>query len=122
MADSLVSKGRIFMNRNLKLRTLVLLAAVALAVPAFAKPTTTTITIAKSAKIGKADLQAGEYKLMIDGNKATVEKGKNVVAESEGRWEDRDTKASYDTVLLGADGRVKEVRFSGKTKVFVFND
>jgi hypothetical protein len=110
------------MNSNLKLRSLVLLAVVALAVPAFAKPTTTTITIAKSAKIGKADLQAGEYKLMIDGNKATVEKGKNVVAESEGRWEDRDSKASYDCVLLGDDGRVREVRFSGKSKVFVFNE
>ena len=58
------------MNRNLKLRTLVFLAAAALAVPTFAKPTATTITIGKSAKIGKADLQAGEYKLMIDGDKA----------------------------------------------------
>ena len=110
------------MNFNGKFRTLALLAAVALAVPAFAKPTTTNITIAKSAKIGKAELAAGDYKLMIDGNKATVQRGKSVVAESEGRWEDRDTKASSDAVLLGADGSVKEVRFSGKTKVFVFNE
>jgi len=28
-------------------------------------------------------LQAGEYRLSIDGNKATVQKGKNTVAESE---------------------------------------
>jgi hypothetical protein len=110
------------MNRNIKLRTLVLLAVVAIAVPAFAKPTTTLITIAKTAKIGQANLQAGEYKLMIDGNKATVQKGKTVVAESEGRWEDRDSKASYDTLLLDDSGRVKEVRFNGKTKVFVFNE
>src|SRR5271154_7023444 len=101
------------------LRIVAVFAAVALAVPVFAKPTVTTVTIAHASKIGKADLSAGEYKLMIDGNKATVQKGKTVVAESEGRWEDRDTKASYDTVLLGADGSVKEVRFAGKTKVFV---
>jgi hypothetical protein len=110
------------MNFNGKVRTLTLLAAVALAVPAFAKPTTTNITIAQNAKFGKADVKAGEYKLMIDGNKATVQKGKSVVAESEGRWEDRDAKSSSDAVLLGADGSVKEVRFAGKSKVFVFSE
>jgi hypothetical protein len=100
------------MNRNLKLRSLVLLAAAALAVPTFGK----------NAKIGKADLKAGEYKLMIDGDKATVEKGKSVVAESAGRWEDRDSKAPNNTLLIGEDGRVKEVRFAGKSRVFVFNE
>jgi hypothetical protein len=104
------------------LRVIAVLAAVALAVPAFAKPTVTTVTIAQGTKFGKAELSAGEYKLMIDGNKATVQRGKNVLAESEGRWEDRDTKAAYDAVLIGDGGHVKEVRFSGKSKVFVFNE
>ena len=99
-----------------------MLRAATLAVPTFAKPTATTITIGKSAKIGIADLEAGEYKLMIDGDKATVEKGKSVVAESAGRWEDRDSKAANNTLLIGEDGRVKEVRFAGKSKVFVFNE
>jgi len=110
------------MNFNAKFRSLALLTAVVLAVPAFAKPTVTSISISQSAKIGKAELKAGDYRLMIDGNKATVQKGKSVVAESEGRWEDRDTKANADSLLLGADGSVKEVRFAGKTKVFVFNE
>jgi hypothetical protein len=104
------------------LRVFAVLAAVALAVPVFAKPTVTTVTIAQSAKFGKADLKAGEYRLMIDGNKATIEKGKNIVAESEGRWEDRDSKSANDSILIGEDGRVKEVRFSGKTKVFVVSE
>ena len=99
-----------------------MLAAVALAVPVFAKPLTTTINVQRTAKVGRAELKAGEYKLLIDGNKATVQKGKSVVAESEGRWEDRDTKSSFDAVLLGDDGQVKEVRFSGKSKVFVFSE
>jgi hypothetical protein len=110
------------MKLNAKLRSLALLAAVALAVPVFAKPLTTTINVARTAKVGRAELKAGEYKLLIDGNKATVQKGKSVVAESEGRWEDRDTKSSFDAVLLGDDGQVKEVRFSGKSKVFVFSE
>jgi len=45
-----------------------------------------------------------------------------VVAESEGRWEDRDTKSNYDAVLLGENGQVKEVRFSGQKRVFVFSE
>ena len=67
-------------------------------------------------------LQAGEYRLLIDGTKATVEKGKQVVAESEGRWEDRDVKSNYDSVLIGENGEVKEVRFSGQKRVFVLSE
>jgi len=101
---------------------MALLAAIALAVPAFAKPFTKTINIAQAAKFGKTDLRAGEYRLEIDGNKATVQKGKQVVAESEGRWEDRSTKSAYDSVLIGENGQVKEVRFAGQTRVFIFSE
>ena len=104
------------------LRSAALLAALAVAVPMFAKPFSKTINIAQSAKIGKADLKAGEYRLLIDGNKATVQKGKEVVAESEGRWENRDSKSLYDSVLLGENGQIREVRFSGQTRVFVFSE
>jgi hypothetical protein len=110
------------MKTNSFVRSLALLAAIAVAVPVFAKPFAKTITIAQSSKIGKADLKAGEYRLLIDGTKATVQKGKDVVAESEGRWEDRSTKSAYDSVLLDANGQVKEVRFSGQTRVFVFSE
>jgi hypothetical protein len=103
-------------------RGMALLAAMALAVPAFAKPVTKTINISQTAKLGKSELTAGEYRLQIDGNKATVQKGKQVVAESEGRWEDRSAKSAYDSVLLGEGGQVKEVRFAGQTRVFVFSE
>jgi hypothetical protein len=74
------------------LRSAALVAALASTVPLLAKPISKTINIAQSAKIGKADLRAGEYRLLIDGNKATVEKGNQVLAETEGRWEDRAAK------------------------------
>jgi hypothetical protein len=120
-ADS-IQKDMTRMKSNSLLRSLALLAAIALTVPAFAKPVAKTINIPQAAKLGKADLQAGEYRLLIDGNKATVQKGKQVVAESDGRWEDRDAKSSYDAVLLSDNGQVKEVRFSGQKRVFVFNE
>jgi hypothetical protein len=110
------------MKINSFVRSLALLAAVALAIPAFAKPFAKTINIAQAAKLGKTELKAGEYRLEIEGNKATVHKGKQVVAESEGRWEDRSAKSPYDSVLLDKDGQVLEVRFSGQSRVFVFNE
>lgn len=103
-------------------RTIALLAAVALAAPAFAKPFAKNISLAQTAKLGKAQLQAGEYRLQIDGTKATVQKGGKIVAESEGRWEDRSAKSYYDSLLIDENGQVKEVRFAGQTRVFVFSE
>jgi hypothetical protein len=110
------------MKSNSFVRSAALLATIALAVPVFAKPISKTINIPQASKVGKADLKAGEYRLLIDGTKASVHKGRQVVAESEGRWEDRQAKSEYDAVLLGEDGQVKEVRFSGQKRVFVFNE
>ena len=110
------------MKTNSFFRCIALLAALALTVPAFAKPFAKNINIAQTAKLGKSELKAGEYRLQIDGTKATVQKGKQVVAESEGRWEDRSAKSSYDSVLIGENGQIKEVRFSGQTRVFVFSE
>jgi hypothetical protein len=111
------------MNIQSFLRSAALLATLtAASVPAFSKPVAKTINISQNAKLGKADLQAGEYRLLIDGNKATVEKNGSTVAESEGRWEEREAKSNYDAVLLGENGQVKEVRFSGQKRVFVFSE
>ncbi len=110
------------MKTNSFFRSSALLAAIALAAPVFAKPISKNINIGQAAKVGKADLKAGEYRLLIDGTKATLQMGKKTVAESEGRWEDRDAKSAYDAVLLSENGQVKEVRFSGQKRVFVFSE
>jgi len=110
------------MKTNSLVRSMALLAAIAMAVPAFAKPFAKNISITQTAKLGKSELKAGEYRLAIEGNKATVQKGKEVVAESEGRWEDRSAKSDYDSIVIGEAGQVKEVRFAGQTRVFVFNE
>jgi hypothetical protein len=122
-ADSILSERNLTRMKNSSFfRSIALLAAIALAVPVFAKPLSKTINLNQTAKLGRAQLQAGEYRLLIDGNKATVEKGGKVVAESEGRWEDRSAKSSYDSLLISENGQVKEVRFSGQSRVFVFNE
>jgi hypothetical protein len=110
------------MKSNSFFRSIALLAAIAVAVPVFAKPISKSINIGQSAKVGKTDLKAGEYRLLIDGTKATVQMGNKTVAESEGRWEDRDSKSQYDAVLLSENGQVKEIRFAGQKRVFVFSE
>jgi hypothetical protein len=122
-ADSILFERKLTrMKTNSFVRNVALLAAIALAVPAFAKPFTKTISFSQAAKLGKSELKAGEYRLEIEGTKATVQKGKQVVAESEGRWEDRSAKSAYDSILLGENGQVREVRFAGQTRVFVFSE
>jgi hypothetical protein len=122
-ADSILIERKLTrMKAKLFLRSIALLAAIALTVPAFAKPFAKTINVAQNAKLGKSELKAGEYRLEIEGNKATVQKGKQIVAESEGRWEERSAKSSYDSLLISENGQVKEVRFAGQTRVFVFSE
>ncbi len=99
-------------------RFLALLAVVALAVPAMAKPISKYMDIPAPAKLGSTQLSAGHYRLLIDGTKVTVQRGSQVVAEVEGRWEQRE-KSPYNSVLLGPSGEVKEVRFSGENRVLV---
>jgi hypothetical protein len=110
------------MKSNSFFRSTLLLAVIALAVPVFAKPISKTINLSHAARVGQTDLQSGEYRFLIDGDKITVQKGKKVVAETEGRWEDRSSKSGYDSVLIGANGQVLEVRFSGNQRVFVLNN
>jgi len=98
---------------------IALLAALALAIPAMAKPISKNINIADTAKFGSTTVSAGEYRLLIDGTKVTVQHDSKTVAEVEGRWEDRAEKASRNSVLLGANGEVKEIRFAGEKRVLV---
>lgn len=101
------------------LRIMVLLSAVAISVPAFAKPMSKTIPINHQVHVGKTDVKAGEYRVLIDGNHLTLQNGKKVVAESDGRWEERDKKSDYTEILSNAQGEVLELRFAGQKSAFV---
>jgi hypothetical protein len=107
------------MSTNSIVRSLILASALAVSVPAFAKPVVKDLPITHPMHVGQTSIQSGDYRILIDGNHLTIQKGKKVVAESEGRWEDRNAKSPYDEVLSGADGNMLELRFQGKTGVFV---
>ena len=109
------------MRINSLVRFVALLAVVALAVPVLAKPVSKTINISQPAKLGSSQLTAGEYRLLIDGAKVTIQKGSKLVAEVAAHWEQRGEKGRYNSVLLGANGELKEVRFAGENRVLVFS-
>ncbi|HJY85901.1 MAG TPA: hypothetical protein VKE24_03600 [Candidatus Acidoferrales bacterium] len=102
-------------------RFLAMLAVISLAVPALAKPISKSMSISQPAKLGNTQLKVGEYKLLIDGNKVTVQRDTEVVAQVEGRWDQRPQKARYNTVVLGPDGAVQEVRFAGDNRVLLIS-
>lgn len=101
------------------LANFVLCGALAIAVPLLAKPVSTTMPLSHTAKVGTTELKAGEYEFRIDGNHLTIFKGRTHMAEAEGRWEDRDTKSQYTSVVSNSDGRLLELRFAGKKSVFI---
>jgi hypothetical protein len=98
-----------------------MLAVVALAVPAMAKPVSKSMSLARPAKFGNTQLTVGDYRLLIDGNKVTVQRGKEVIAQAAGRWETRPQKSRYNSVVVGADGQVQEVRFAGDSHVLLIS-
>lgn len=107
------------MHTKSLVRFFALLAVVALGVPAAAKPVSKYINIAGPAKLGSTTLNTGEYHLLIEGTKVTVQQNSKTVAEVEGRWEDRGDRAARNSVVLGANGEVKEIRFAGDRRVLV---
>jgi len=107
------------MKNHSLLRNSVLAAALAVAVPLFAKPVAKTLPVSHEVHFGQVDVKSGEYKVIIDDSHLTLSKGKKVIAESNGRWEDRGTKSEYDEIVSNAQGNVLELRFAGKSSVFV---
>lgn len=90
-----------------------------LAAPALARPVSRNVQLSQVAKVGKAELEAGSYRLLIDGSKVSVFKGQKMVAEMEGRWEQREAKYRYNSHLINRRGELEEIRFAGDDRVLI---
>src|SRR5271166_696573 len=110
------------MQRKSWLGSFVLLAAAAIAVPAFAKPMSKSLPLNHTVHVGKYDVKAGDYNVLIDDNHLTLKKSNKVVAEADGHWEDRNAKSNYTEILSDNEGKVLELRFEGKKSVFVLSN
>jgi hypothetical protein len=104
------------------LLSLILLAAVGIAVPAFAKPLSKSLPLNHTVHVGKYDVNAGDYTVLIDGNHLTLKKFNKVIAEADGRWEDRNAKSPYTEIVSDGEGKVIELRFAGNKSAFVLSN
>lgn len=107
------------MRSKTLVRILALLAVAALAIPALAKPISKNISILQPAKVGSTQLSVGEYRILVDGSRVTIQKFNKTVAEVEGRWEQRDKKAERNSIVLGPNDEVQEIRFQGESRVLI---
>ncbi len=96
-----------------------LFLVVALAMPVTAKPVSKNIRLAQDTKVGASQINAGEYRLTVDGDKVTIRKGSKIAAEVNGRWEQREAKYQYDSYVIDRNGTLNEVRFAGSNQVLV---
>ncbi len=97
------------------------LMVMAFVLPAFARDINRIVAVPDQTKIAGKVLKAGDYTFKVSDTKMTIESKGKIVAEAQGRWESRDSKWASDTLLVGADGQVHEVRFGGEKRVFIVN-
>jgi len=104
--------------------SIAILAVLALVAPAFAAPdpVAKSISLLVPAKVGRTQLDVGDYKILVDGTKVTIKQGKKVIAETTGEFVERPTKQSNNSVVVGGNGEIQEVRFAGDKRVLVLNN
>ncbi|MCC7234054.1 MAG: hypothetical protein IT163_02045 [Bryobacterales bacterium] len=101
-------------------KLLVFLTAAAMSIAAAAE--SYKVTLFQESVISGTTLKPGDYKVMVDGNTATIAAGKHKV-EAPVTVENADSKFSATSVRYQtADGkyRVKEIRLGGTSTKLVF--
>jgi hypothetical protein len=103
-------------------KVLITFATLALAV-ASAASNVYHVTLNGPASLGGKQFQAGEYKIQVEGNKAIIKSGKNVV-EVPAKVENGDHKFESTQVSIeNADTKpwVNEIRIGGTTTKILFD-
>lgn len=89
----------------------------------FASAASYSVTLFQPSVVSGTELKPGEYKLTIEGDKATITKGKEKV-EATVKMETADTKFSSTSVRYSDQSgkmKVQEIRLGGTTTRVVFN-
>ncbi|WP_321473754.1 hypothetical protein [uncultured Paludibaculum sp.] len=88
-----------------------------------ASAATYQVTLFQASTVAGHELKAGDYKLTVDNDKATIAKGKEKV-EATVKVETSDTKYSATSIRYADDNgkmKVQEIRLGGTTTKLVFN-
>ena len=74
--------------------------------------------LSRESTIAGIQLEKGKYKLVLDGNQATIYQKGKVVATA--RVIIREEQVAHSSVLRAADGSIKEIRLRKQNQVVVF--
>ena len=89
----------------------------------FASSASYSVTLFQPSMVSGTELKAGDYKITIDGDKATITKGKEKV-EAAVKMESVDSKFASTSVRYADQGgkmKIQEIRLGGTTTKVVFN-
>ena len=100
-------------------RGLILLAALAVSFPAWAALAKKTVHIQHRLQVGDTTLAPGDYTVVVDGNEATFNQGRKVVAKVPCALKEGSEKFAQDAVIY-ADTAITEIRFAGQSQVITF--
>jgi hypothetical protein len=103
---------------------LAIVALCAMAVSVWAKndsgeTITASIRLTSAASVGGTKLAPGEYKVVVEGNKAKFQQGSKVVAEVPCTVKDLTVKINTTTFVLNGD-QISEIQVAGKSKAIDF--
>ena len=98
---------------------------VVITIPSWAKSSSNgsisvTITLTEKATVNNTTLAPGDYKVVAEGNKATIEKGGKVVAEVPCTLKTLSNKAPQTAATVD-HGNLTEILASGKTEAIEFS-
>lgn len=105
------------MTKTMKLLALMILAL------AIASASTHTLTLFQPSVVNGVELKPGDYKLTIEGEKATIMKGKNKV-EATVKVEDGGERFGATSVRYTSEAgkyKIREIRLGGTNTKLVFN-
>lgn len=104
--------------------TVMALAGLMLAMPLLAhanaaaknsNQVSTTLDLFNPASLAGKALQPGTYVVTADDAKVSLSRSGKVVAEAAAQWKDTANKSKYSAFVTD-DGKIKEIRFAGKTR------
>jgi hypothetical protein len=106
--------------RKSLISTLALLAITALAIPAISATISKKVTFEQKVSVNGTQVNAGDYRVTVDGNSVKIEKGHDVVVQTQGQLEQRNEKFQETAVIFDSTGTVKEIQFAGSNEAVVF--
>ena len=100
-------------------RGFILAAALAISFTAWAAPARKTVHIQHRLQVSDTTLAPGDYTIVVDGNEATFNQGRKVVAKVSCAVKENSEKSAQDAVIY-ADTAITEIRFAGQSQVITF--